>query len=303
MLGLALLPAHRAAADATSKGARGAAKSSERFDTLQRTRAPIARIAAGTFVMGSDDADIAFALELCRRYPQPDVLCDAASFSDEQPIRRVQLPAFAIDRTEVSNAAYRRCARSGVCVPGRVPENDTRLGLDAQPVVQVTAAEAEAYCAFVGGRLPTEAEWERAARAGSRRRFPWGNAWNARLASFGPTPAEGDKPLDGYAYAAPVGAFADGANPHGMLDMAGNVWELTADDYDRDAYQHGYAAGAELALAINPTSASRSGQRVIRGGSFASPPQRLRTTQRAMLPATETRADVGFRCAYAIAAD
>jgi len=95
----------------------------ERFATLSLTRAPIARLAAGTFVMGSDDADIAYAIALCQSYAHKGVLCDAAAFKDEQPARLVQLPAFAIDRTEVTRQAYLRCAATGVCAPSRVLAN------------------------------------------------------------------------------------------------------------------------------------------------------------------------------------
>jgi formylglycine-generating enzyme required for sulfatase activity/prolipoprotein diacylglyceryltransferase len=265
----------------------------ERFARLAPSRPATARFAAGTFMMGSDDAEIAFAVALCARYPLPGVLCDAASFRNEQPARRVQLAAFAIDRTEVSNAAYGRCAESGACTPRRVPEADARHGQPEQPVVLVSPLEAQAYCAFVGGRLPTEAQWERAARSGTQRRFPWGDQWNDRLANHGPD-VEGAVPVDGFRFLAPVAALADGATEAGLLNMAGNVWELTADRYDPEAYAN--------ASAVEPigTGAAGAGElRVMRGGSYASPPHTLRVAQRAALPEREPRLDVGFRCAYA----
>jgi formylglycine-generating enzyme required for sulfatase activity len=261
----------------------------DRFATVQLSRSGVAWLSPGTFRMGSDDADIAFASALCQRYSQPGSLCDAATFHDEQPARLVQLGAFAIDRSEVTRQAYLRCATAGACAPSRVPEADARLRDPQHPAVLVTAAEAAAYCAWVGGRLPTEAEWERAARAGSPRRFPWGNQWNDRLANAAPhDPAAPDR--DGYRYLAPVGAFPDGANTHGLVDMAGNVWELTADQYDAEAYAK---AGA-----VEPTGPADGNLRSIRGGSHASPPHMLRAAQRATVRENEPRPDVGFRCAY-----
>jgi formylglycine-generating enzyme required for sulfatase activity len=274
-LGCALAAAHPALA--------------ERFARMSPSAPAIARFAAGRFTMGSDDAEVAFAVSLCTRHAQPGVLCDAASFHDEQPARSVQLGAFAIDRTEVTNAAYQRCAQAGACTPRRVSEADARHGRPEQPVVLVNASEAEAFCAFVGGHLPTEAQWERAARSGTQRRFPWGHVWNDRLANHGPD-VEGVAPVDGYRFLAPVGALADGASAAGLLHMAGNVWELTADRYDPEAYVRGSA--------VEPTGPVSGELRVMRGGSYASPPHTLRAAQRAALPERETRLDVGFRCAY-----
>lgn len=261
----------------------------ERFESVALSRGPVARLSAGTFRMGSDDADVAYASALCQRYSQPGSLCDAATFRDEQPARLVQLAAFAIDRTEVTRGAYLRCAAAGACAPSRVPEADARLSSPEHPAVLVTAAEAAGYCAWVGGRLPSEAEWERAARAGSPRRFPWGNQWNDRLANAAPhDPAVPDR--DGYRYLSPVGALPDGANTHGLVDMAGNVWELTADRYDAEAY--------EKAGPVEPTGPARGELRVIRGGSHASPPHMLRAAQRSTVRENEPRPDIGFRCAY-----
>jgi len=275
------------AASALSLSASGVG--AERFTSVPLSRAPTAHIAAGTFMMGSTDDDVAYASALCQRYAQPGLLCDAATFQDEQPAHLVQLAAFAIDRAEVTREAYLRCVTAGACPPSRVPEGDARIGELQHPAVLVKAAEAEAYCAFAGGRLPTEAEWERAARAGSVRRFPWGDQWNDRIANAAPhDPALPDQ--DGYRYLSPVGALRDGANPHGLLDMAGNVWELTSDNYSAEAYAH--------ASAVEPRGPQQGELRVMRGGSHASPPHTLRVAQRGTVRADEPRPDVGFRCVY-----
>lgn len=261
----------------------------ERFATVALSRAPIAHLAAGTFAMGSDGEDVGYASALCERFPDPGMLCDAASFQDEQPVHLVQLAAFAIDRTEVTREAYLRCVAAGACAPSRVPEGDARIGALEHPAVLVTASEAAAYCAFVGGRLPSEAEWERAARAGSARRFPWGDHWNDRIANAAPADLTAPD-QDGYRFLAPVGALRDGANAHGLLDMAGNVWELTADYYDAEAYAK--------ASSVEPRGPLRGELRVIRGGSHASPPHTLRVAERATVRENEPKPDVGFRCAY-----
>jgi formylglycine-generating enzyme required for sulfatase activity len=154
------------------------------------------------------------------------------------------------------------------------------------PVAGVTAEEAEAYCAFRGGRLPTEAEWEKAARGTGRRRFPWGRTYHARLANHGRPPVRAD-PSDGFRFAAPVGSFPDGASPYGVLDLAGNVMEWTASrpstpDFDALGY-----AGADPAM-----------HRIVRGGSWGHPAVDLRVTHRGVLRAVASHPDLGLRCAY-----
>jgi formylglycine-generating enzyme required for sulfatase activity len=190
---------------------------------------------------------------------------------------------------EVAQADWRRCVRAGECHPARVSEADTRLGRPEHPVAGVTWDEARRYCAWVGGRLPTEAEWERAARGGSARRFPWGNRLDERLANHGRASAEPEE-ADGHAYAAPVDAYPDGKSAHGLLQMAGNVWELTADRYAGDAYAKGEQT--------DPRGPREGEEHVMRGGSWRSPAYTLRVTHRASLKDGESRPDVGFRCVY-----
>ncbi|MDD9939616.1 MAG: SUMF1/EgtB/PvdO family nonheme iron enzyme [Myxococcales bacterium] len=248
----------------------------------------VVRIEAGWFLMGSDGEDLAFASRLCSQ-GLPVEVCQPQAFSSELPLRRVYVGAFAIDRTEVSRGAYRRCELDHGCTPAGVSEADPRVGQAAQPVVFVSAADAERYCRWAGGRLPTEAEWERAARGGSRRRFPWGRQYNSRVANHGTFTGEPD-PIDGYTYAAPVSGFSDGRSAHGLLNMAGNVWEWTADRFLPDYYQH--------APAVDPRGPSQGVLRVIRGGSWRSPPHELRAAARVGLGPADVRPDVGFRCAY-----
>ena len=231
-------------------------------------------IRSGWFTMGSDDDDVAFAVELCKTQgaqADDDALCRPELFSDEQPQHRVRVGAFRIDRSEVSQQAYQRCVQANACLPVRVPDIDARLGLPEQPVTGVTWREAAATAPGSAAGLPTEAEWERAARGNSARRFPWGRSleqprrqsrrcrWQARR-------------HDGYDYAAPVDALPDGKSAYGLLNMAGNAWELTADSYDHDSMP---------SRRWSTRGRERRRQVAMRGGSWRSPAYTLRVTQRA----------------------
>jgi formylglycine-generating enzyme required for sulfatase activity len=266
---------------------RGAA---ERVAKVSRQAPDAVLIGAGTFDMGSDDADVAFAVSLCRAHASAPELCQPDAFADEQPRHAVRLAGYRLDRTEVSRVRYLACVAVGECAPPRTSEVDARIAQPDHPVTGVLAGEAAGYCARLGGRLPTEAEWERAARGSGGRRFPWGHYWNTRVSNHGERLAAGAAPHDGYAHAAPVDALPDGASAYGLLNMAGNVWELTADRYAADAYARSGRT--------DPRGPSDGDSQVIRGGGHASAPHELRVTARAALSTHEARADVGFRCAY-----
>ncbi|MGF1469798.1 MAG: formylglycine-generating enzyme family protein [Sandaracinaceae bacterium] len=247
--------------------------------------ASVVWISAGPAWVGADTVDVEYAVRLCESQLPLLVFsaCNVRRFVTETPRRRVYLEAYGIDRTEVTQAAYAACNRAGRCPPSRLADVDPRLRGPDLPIASVTWDEAEAYCRYVGGRLPKDAEWERAASGGhDRRRFPWGQLYNGQLANHGRSPG-GPDGSDGHALAAPVGSYPDGASPHGLLDMAGNVWEWTADPPPAE----------EL-----PEGLDRSVYRVLRGGSWSHPPVALRVTHRYRLPRTVHRSDLGFRCAY-----
>lgn len=268
----------------------------------------------------------------------PFVRGDSTGEPDERPQRRIELPAFALDRTEVTRGAYGLCVQQGVCrppaVPGRPPDPSALLPKEL-PVAYVSWHDAATYCRWAGKRLPSEAEWEKAARGPDGRRYPWGNDFSCRRGNFGNFAGDGrcaDEGAPGKLL--PVGSFADGASPYGALDMAGNVWEWVYDPYSADAYRRpplrppaqkaggsssGSAAGATEPPAgpVPPSTGSASAdaaarqeaqkgertpaalndRRVLHGGGCCSIFGLPRSADRLALPATYSDADIGFRCA------
>ena len=186
-----------------------------------------------------------------------------------------------IDRTEVTKAQYQQCVAARKC---RAPSCvGTRV--DEHPVVCVSWQDAADYCAWAGKRLPTEAEWEKAARGTDGRKYPWGNEAPdcGRLNFFFRS-----KPCVESTSA--VGAFPSGASPYGALDMAGNVSEWVADWYDEKYY-------AQLSYA-KPDRAAIRAKRVVRGGDWNSESQWVRVASRSRgTPETRNYRTGGFRCA------
>ena len=210
-------------------------------------------VPAGEFLMGSEDAD---------------------ADSDEDPEHTVYLDAYWIYKHEVMNAQYRQCIEDGVCSGdlSGYPEND-------YPAVYIDWYDASAYCEWAGGRLPTEAEWEKAARGTDGQTYPWGEADpNCSLAQYGGCSLE----------IVPVGSFLAGASPYGALDMAGNVWEWVADWYDTDYYQNSPSQ--------NPTGPASGTIRVRRGGSWVSHVRFLRASGRSGRSPDNWNSNSGFRC-------
>ncbi len=209
---------------------------------------------------------------------------------DEQPIRDVELPTFFIDATEVTVAAYQQCVTAKECTPPDTAEpycNWGVAGRDDHPVNCVAWLQAQQYCAWADGaskRLPTEAEWEKAARGTDARTYPWGNV---------PTPDCNYAVMDEFGYGCgllsthEVGQLPLGASPYGALDMAGNVWEWTADWYG--AY--------DRAETVSPTGPAMGSDRVVRGGGWSySEPQYFRASVRHYVAQTFNDAFIGFRC-------
>jgi formylglycine-generating enzyme required for sulfatase activity len=258
-------------------------------------------VPAGEFQMGSTVDEAKYARALCKEYGAtsqnpPTAYCRQASFGNEQPAHTVALDGFWIDRTEVTNGQYVQCVQAGVCDPPAETGSYTRDSYygdsahDHYPVIWVTRDQAAGYCAWAGGRLPTEAEWEYAARGPEGRLFPWGNEFDGTLVNYCDVGCDGvnDETVDdGYPDTAPVGSFPAGASWCGALDLAGNVREWVADWF-------GYYPSEGQ---VNPTGPSLGDSCIPRGGSWYDTPDDVRSANRGENSPDYVRHKVGFRCA------
>ena len=212
---------------------------------------------------------------------------------DERPQRTLTIRAFYIDRTEITRAMYAGCVDSGGCkAPARAAGqcNWPASGRDEHPINCVIWPEADAYCRWAGARLPTEAEWEKAARGTRGQAYPWGDEAPTCARAVMPDPATPAGRGCGKVSTWPVGSKPDGASPYGALDMSGNVWEWVADHY-ADSY---YAR----APADDPSGPSRGSPRAIRGGGWEiHDSDHLRAANRFRFAPTFRFHGVGFRCA------
>lgn len=214
-------------------------------------------VPAGAFTMGSDSA------------------------SDEQPIHQVRLPDYYMDIYEVTNARYKACVEAGGCTPPYSTSFYNDADYADHPVIYVDWGQAQTYCAWRGARLPTEAEWEKAARGTDARTYPWGN--NAP-----------DKTLLNYnnnvGITSPVGSYPQGVSPYGLHDMAGNVWEWLADWYSETYY------GTLGENAFDPQGPSSGDYRILRGGGWYYDYRSSRSAYRLRVEPDIRYNDVGIRC-------
>jgi formylglycine-generating enzyme required for sulfatase activity len=246
---------------------------------------------------------------------------DSDGLPDEQPLRLVYLSAFWIDRHETTNALYEQYVRTtGYQAPANASAASTLWehnlplpGIEQHPVVNVSWLDAVAFCRWAGKRLPTEAEWEKAARGPDARTYPWGNGWDfdkANSASFwakrtvefaNSTEWEAfwikgageaiskEKGVNGEILTLPVGSFLSGASPYGALDMAGNAAEWVQDWYNPNYYRH--------ASVSDPQGPERGAIKAMRGGSWLKPAISLRATDRDWGTMDSRPSGTGFRCA------
>jgi len=216
-------------------------------------------VEAGDFAMGCNES--------------VDDQCD----DDETPQHTVTLDAYEIDVTEVTQEQYAACVAAGACPE---PSCEWDCSVSDLPATCVDWTAASSYCAWAEKRLPTEAEWEKAARGTKALKFPWGNSDpDCSLTNM----------LDCTGGVLPVGSLPDGASPYGALDMAGNVVELVADFYGASYYAESPAE--------NPTGPAQGARYGGRGGGFKSDAVWQRTSKRDWYDGDDEGASLGFRCA------
>ncbi len=243
-------------------------------------------VPAGPFVMGSDPGE---------------------GETNEEPEHVVTLSAYYVDAREVTNAQWRACVTAFGCTEPSLPDSNTRSGYytdvayDDYPVIYVNQSQADAYCAWVGKRLPTEAEWEKAARGGcecvaptecgleDERVYPWGTASPAcSLANFNPgTSCVAGGDTDAAGVRSPAGD-----SPYLTADMAGNVREWVADWYTPTYYAE--------SPSTDPPGPTDGAARVVRGGAWSNNSLYLRLARRSFAPTTDQVDDIGLRCARSL---
>jgi formylglycine-generating enzyme required for sulfatase activity len=252
------------------------------------------RVAAGSFVMGSSPDELGLVLEQCRKEILSGFCEDALrEFQNQLPAHDVSLSAYMIDQREVRVDEYARCVAAGACNPPSFAPGDARFDRAPFPVTHVRWEDARAYCAWAGGRLPTEAEWEFAARGSGDRQYPWGNVFNPHLCNHGALAPDDTDGSDGFTGLAPVGSFPDGATPSHLMDMAGNVAEWVSDYYEPDPETRmGYPPGSQS----NPTGPTTGVEHVIRGGSYANGAAWMRAAWRGSTDLVASP-HIGVRCA------
>jgi serine/threonine-protein kinase len=257
----------------------------------QTATPPSSTLGIGSKITGKDGMTLLYV-------PTGEFTMGSNYFFDEQPVHKVNLDAFWIDQTEVTNEMYAKCVADGDCTqPSDLTYyNDSEYA--DHPVVFVSWNDALNYCSWVGGELPTEAQWEKAASwnevTQEKYVYPWGNHFDCKNGNFDrETPFHGffltsGKYCDEFPKTAPVGSFAAGASPYDVLDMAGNVWEWVSSSYT--LYPYDPADGREDLTASN--------ERVLRGGSFYSSfDDFLRSADRMRSGPTSSLYKFGFRCA------
>lgn len=208
------------------------------------------------------------------------------SWPDERPQHKVYLDAYWIDRTEVTNAMYARCVQARNCRPPDSTRSFTRAGYFDDPayadypVIFVSWQAARQYCQWAGRRLPSEAQWEKAARGVDARLHPWGNE---------PPDASRGSAGNELGDTAAVGSYPAGASAYGVLDTAGNVWEWVADLYGSDYYKNSPRR--------NPQGPDWGNSRLVRGGSWSVTQRTTTTAERAGYGYRATEDRIGIRCA------
>jgi formylglycine-generating enzyme required for sulfatase activity len=285
-----------------------ASNSGDLFAQLVSGASEVVPLEGGSFTMGTNPSEVNAAYQECvNGYGGEPGTCLVSDGDDSYPEHSVTVSPFSMEQTEVSyrqfidfmNAMGPGSHRNGCggqpCMQTRNESETSNIQFDSTsysvllainefPMANVTWYGAKAYCEAIGRRLPTEAEWEFAARDGDGRIYPWGNIWDSTLAST-KRPADGGTPA-----AATVLSFAGGATRSGILNLAGNVAEWVSDWYDPRFY------GRPEATLEDPTGPVSGTEKVIRGGSWDTVPFYARTVHRRSTEPNLPNASIGFRC-------
>ena len=220
--------------------------------------------------------------ELVHVHAGPFEMGSEGGFSNERPVHTVELDGFYIDKYEVTNAQYEAFVTTGDGLPSDYADDNSFNG-PQHPVVGVSWLDAQMYCGWAGLRLPTEAEWEKAARGSDGRTYPWGEGIDGDKANY---QNSGDAFDNG---TTPVGHYPDGVSPYGAFDLAGNVWEWVWDRYDGEYYASSPSS--------NPQGPSSGSFRVLQGGARLGNLGFLRAAYRRGVGPAASGSVVGFRCA------
>ncbi len=265
----------------------------DHFKITDDAGVPMVLIPAGTFEMGATANE---GLDECKKLYKtfshvPDQKCSQDWFANAEPVHTVTLDDFYIDQLEVTNDRYMACVDAGDCVLPKGREY-TYSSKANHPVVSISWNDAVTYCEWRGGRLPTEAEWEKAARGGlDEQQYPWEGKFSDGKTNFCDMNCgyghRNKKINDGYKATAPVGSYEP--NHYGVYDMAGNVGEWVADWYDSSYYEHSSVE--------NPQGPENGDIRVRRGGSYSDFGAFLRVSFRDFEEPYFRDSKIGFRCA------
>jgi formylglycine-generating enzyme required for sulfatase activity len=276
--------ANQQTGDCVQRGDQQDVQANETEDTSQSQQCNKGKITCGT------DEEERYGI--CVK--NPAIQIPASEFSmgfegggDFSPVHTVSLDNYLIDRTEVTNAAYQACVVCGYCKQplktGSFSGRETYYGNEKFsnfPAVNVTWEMASEYCTGLGLRLPTEAEWEFAARGKDGRTYPWGqDAPSITKANYNYN----------FGDTSETGIYGSGNTPEGISDLAGNVWEWVYDFYDPAYYQS--------SPSMKPEGPETGISKVVRGGSFASAPADLKSYARYEYFMYSAYSNVGFRCA------
>jgi formylglycine-generating enzyme required for sulfatase activity len=278
---------------------------------LEGIISPISNVEGGTFQMGTTPDEVAVAVDECVN--RDEATCQLAFGEDSAPPHSVTINPFAMETTEVTYAQYlaflnsmgpnshRTGCNGQLCIATRAEDPNSNVIFDSAnyrvldvisqfPVAAVTWYGAQSYCEAIGRRLPTEAEWERAARGPQNNLYPWGNTFTMEYAKTS-RPRPEDPSLAG---AVAVGSYAPGASAYGMLDMAGNVAEWVSDWYSPTYYTQLTQSGQPV---LNPQGPPAGTSKVVRGGSWDTVPFFTRSVHRQEEEPQNQTLWLGFRCA------